>query len=56
MILGKDVQDKMGEEIGMYMKVDGLPGIESTIRARTRLSPGEHLSISTIQLLLVFKF
>ncbi|XP_055807023.1 uncharacterized protein LOC129875819 [Solanum dulcamara] len=35
MILDKTLQDKIGDELGVYMKTDGLLGIESAIRART---------------------
>ncbi|XP_055826068.1 uncharacterized protein LOC129894408 [Solanum dulcamara] len=41
MILDKTLQDKIGDELGVYMKVDGLLGIESAIRARTLRSPVE---------------
>ncbi|XP_049378437.1 uncharacterized protein LOC125843264 [Solanum stenotomum] len=41
MIPDKNLQDKIGEELGVYMKADGLLGIESTIRARTLRSPVE---------------
>ncbi|KAH0674853.1 hypothetical protein KY284_025940 [Solanum tuberosum] len=39
MIPDKNLQDKIGEELGVYMKADGLLGIESAIRARTLRSP-----------------
>ncbi|KAG5614529.1 hypothetical protein H5410_014353 [Solanum commersonii] len=39
MIPDKNLQDKIGEELGVYMKTDGLLGIESAIRARTIRSP-----------------
>ena len=42
MIPYKTLQDKIGEELGVYMKADGLLGIESAIRARTLRSPGEN--------------
>ncbi|KAH0722285.1 hypothetical protein KY289_005329 [Solanum tuberosum] len=41
MIPDKNLQDKIGEELGVYMKADGLLGIESAIRARTLRSPVE---------------
>ncbi|XP_055810993.1 uncharacterized protein LOC129880814 [Solanum dulcamara] len=45
MILDKTLQDKIGDELGVYMKAHGLLGIESAIRARTLRSPGEHFNI-----------
>lgn len=41
MIPYKTLQDKIGEDLGVYMKADGLLGIESAIRARTLRSPVE---------------
>ncbi|XP_055810478.1 uncharacterized protein LOC129880464 [Solanum dulcamara] len=41
MILDKTLQDKIGDELGVYMKADGLLGVESAIRARTLRSPVE---------------
>ncbi|XP_055823487.1 uncharacterized protein LOC129891995 [Solanum dulcamara] len=39
MILDKTLQDKIGDELGVYMKADGLLRIELAIRARTLRSP-----------------
>lgn len=34
LVPNKDLQDKIGEELGVYMKADGLLGMESTRRDR----------------------
>ncbi|XP_060209900.1 uncharacterized protein LOC132636862 [Lycium barbarum] len=36
-----DLQDKIGEELGVYMKADRTFGYDMAIRARTRISPVE---------------
>ncbi|XP_055836281.1 uncharacterized protein LOC129904724 isoform X2 [Solanum dulcamara] len=41
MIVDKTLQDKIGDELGVYMKAEGLLGIESAIRTRTLRSPVE---------------
>nr|XP_018623565.1 uncharacterized protein LOC104088053 isoform X2 [Nicotiana tomentosiformis] len=35
------MQDKIGEELGVYMQADGILGLASAIRGRTKLAPGE---------------
>ncbi|OIT40602.1 hypothetical protein A4A49_13558 [Nicotiana attenuata] len=37
------MQDKIGEELGVYMQADGILGLASAIRARTKLAPGEQV-------------
>ncbi|KAK4707198.1 hypothetical protein R3W88_033250 [Solanum pinnatisectum] len=46
MIPHKSLQDKIREELSVYMKADGLLGIESAIRARTLRSPVQSLTCS----------
>ncbi|KAK4721405.1 hypothetical protein R3W88_011638 [Solanum pinnatisectum] len=47
MIPHKSLQDKIGEELGVYMKANGLLGLESAIRARTLTSLVQSLTCST---------
>ncbi|OIS95864.1 hypothetical protein A4A49_58726 [Nicotiana attenuata] len=37
------MQDKIGEEFGVYRQADGILGLPSAIRGRTKLAPGEQL-------------
>ncbi|XP_016493755.1 uncharacterized protein LOC107813063 [Nicotiana tabacum] len=35
------MQDKIGQELGVYMQADGILGLASAIRGRTKLAPVE---------------
>jgi len=50
------MQDKIGQELGVYMQADGILGLASAIRGRTKLAPGEQLfSIVLLFRALTFK-
>ena len=50
------MQDKIGQVLGVYMQADGILGLASAIRGRTKLAPGEQLfSIVLLFRALTFK-
>lgn len=50
------MQDKIGQELGVYMQADGILGLASAIRGRTKLAPGEQVfSIVLLLRALTFK-